>query len=451
MLSLKHAVNKTVDRLPPHNRLWLGFSGGLDSHVLLHCLRENPKLHVVHVNHGLQAKAEEWAHRCHEVCREYDVPCTIITVTVDEASGKGPEAAARQARYNAFRSLLKKGDVLLTAQHRDDQVETFLLQLLRGAGAKGLSAMAELREVDNGIFHCRPCLSLSRQALFAYGKAHGIQWIEDPSNAQTNIRRNFLRHRIIPALLEQWPGLATVIQRQVHLSQQTQTLLTDLAAMDYEQLTEGGQTKPLSCEGLARLSEPRRHNVLRYWIHLNGYPMPNERRLKAIHSVITAKQGAQAEVIWGEACVRRYKGNLHMLSIAPYAPPTEPVYWDPKTPYVVTLDSRIVCHQPQLFPDGLWVHYRKGGERFYTHKGVGSHPLKKHFQEWNVPPWERHHVPLISYKDAILAVVPFAQAHARIFQQVGIPLQEIPVPLFQLQKTDESPSRILSPGLLYAE
>lgn len=434
MNPLEPVIDEVLVRLPPHQRLWLGFSGGVDSHVLLHCLRHHPKLHVIHINHGLQPAAGEWAEHCSKICREYHLPCDIIPVTVDYSSGESLEAAARQARYGAFSQVLQKGDVLLTAHHSDDQIETFFLQMLRGAGPKGLSAMAEVREIERGVFHCRPCLQVSRQQLLEYAKAHDLTWIEDPSNAQVHIQRNFLRHHIIPSLVKQWPGLQRVIHRQVHLNQQTQVLLSELGAMDYESFAKMEHKNQLQCEGLSTLSEARLHNLLRYWISFNDYPMPSERRLKAINSVITAKEDAQGEVVWQQVCVRRYKNCLYLLSIEDidHRQKRESIHWDPQLPYSLENKKQIVCEYPHLFPDGFTIHYRKGGERFHGDKSAGSHPLKKCFQDWEVPLWQRNHIPLITYKGHIIAVLPFAQAHPRIFQQIGIALPKKPWPLFRL-------------------
>ena len=439
MSALVSTIEQIIEQLPPYQRLWLGFSGGVDSHVLLHCLRHNPKLRVIHINHGLQAAAEGWVEHCREICNKYRVPCEVVSVVVDTFSGESLEAAARKARYQAFSSYLQPGDILLTAHHSNDQVETFFLQLLRGAGAKGLSSMPIVKKIGDNILHCRPCLQLSREALLAYAETHQLNWIEDPSNNQTHIQRNFLRHHIIPSLAKQWPGLDTVIQRQVQLNQQTQSLLNDLAIIDYKRVMKFDDEKLLCCEGLATLSIPRLHNVLRYWIDRNEYPMPNERRLKAINTIITAKKDGKGEVKWQHVCVRRYKDCLYIFSHEEnsehYHKTT--VSWQPQSPYLFKDGRVITCTQPHLFLEDLTIHFRQGGEKFHGDKRIGSHPLKKYFQEWCLPPWKRNNVPLISYKSHIIAVLPFSQAHPRIFEQVGIKPSKISGLLFQLKGLQE--------------
>jgi len=188
----------------PANRYWVAFSGGIDSHVLLDAMATlrpqlSATLNAVHVNHGLNAKAAQWAAHAVSVCELLDIPCHVFNVNASAKKGESPEAAARDARYHTFSALIEAGDVLLTAHHREDQAETLLLQLVRGAGPHGLAAMPLSRSFSNGQL-ARPLLAVEQALINDYAAEKALLWVEDPSNQELGFERNFLRHEVMPIL-----------------------------------------------------------------------------------------------------------------------------------------------------------------------------------------------------------------------------------------------------------
>lgn len=252
----------------------IAFSGGLDSTVLLHLLvtlsqrQPLPPLSALHVHHGLQAVAEAWPDHCRSVCAALGVPLDVVAVQV--RPGPSVERAAREARYAAFVAAIHRNEVLLTAQHRDDQAETLLFRLLRGAGVKGLAAMPAQRPLGQGHL-LRPLLDVPRAELEAYARQHGLSWIEDPSNDDHRYARNYLRQRVFPVLAKQWPQASTTLARSAAHMGEAQGLLDDLAQIDLAQAATPGAFDWLGLQSLAlaplrALSPARQRNALSHWL-----------------------------------------------------------------------------------------------------------------------------------------------------------------------------------------
>lgn len=252
----------------------IAFSGGLDSTVLLHLLahlattESLPALSAIHVHHGLQAVADAWPQHCRSVCASLGVPLQIVRVQVQP--GASLERAARDARYHAFTEVTRPDDVLLTAQHRDDQAETLLFRLLRGAGVRGLSGMPRQRPLGEGHL-LRPLLDVTRAELEAYANEHGLSWIEDPSNEDRQYSRNYLRHQVFPALTRRWPqAVATMARSAAHLTE-AQGLLEELADMDLREASSVSEfawlgLRSLELASLVQLSAARQRNALSHWL-----------------------------------------------------------------------------------------------------------------------------------------------------------------------------------------
>ena len=295
--------------LPPAQRYWVAYSGGCDSTVLLHALAalrdQLPvELHALHVNHNLHEAAPTWAAHCRAVCETLAIPLTEVNVDARAAKGESPEAAARAARYCIFTDVLKAGDGLLLAHHRDDQAETLLLQLLRGSGPRGLAAMPAHRPQGAGWLG-RPLLSFSRQELCRYAEAEKLQWIDDPSNFDTDFDRNFLRQRVLPLLQERWPAAATTLGRAAEHQAEAAELLHQLAEEDW-QLTAGPQADTLQIDSLLRLTPDRQRNVLRYWINsVNTLPLPDRQRLRRRRRRLKPPRGGQGRPVGSVSAGRR--------------------------------------------------------------------------------------------------------------------------------------------------
>ncbi len=411
------ALFQTLDFLPKGATLWVGYSGGCDSHVLLHALAAindqlSIQLNAIYVNHGLSTNAVAWGDHCQQVCDQLGVPLTLLSVDAKAKSGQSPEESARYARYHVIRELLNSGDYLCTAHHQDDQAETLLLQLLRGAGPKGLAAMPHQSALGNAI-QIRPLLGYTRQQLQSYGEQHNLKWIDDESNLDTRFDRNFLRHELMPLLKQRWPSAARTLSRSASHNAEAAELLDELAQQDY-QLVKGTSHDTLSVEALSVLSEKRLKNVLRYWIGLNHLPLPSDVKLKhVILDVLPAAQDKVPCVTWKGAEVRRYDGLLYVMPPLPELDTGAVIPWGDQESELVLPDGRLlVLDQPtvQRLPQGkVTIRFRQGGESFIPHGSKQHKSLKHYFQEKRIPPWMRDHVPLL-YVDGVLLKVLVGEA-----------------------------------------
>jgi tRNA(Ile)-lysidine synthase len=411
--SRKTLPNKAVDavvadalarHVAPGARLVLGLSGGLDSVVLLHVLRglrdQHPfELRAVHVHHGLSPHADDWAGFCAQLCASHDVELSIHRVRIARDDAAGVEAAARRERQRIFAAL--DADFLLTAHQQDDQAETLLLQLLRGAGPKGLAAMAEVqRRPDWRAAHLRPLLGVTRGRILEYAQAHGLAWVDDESNLDTRYRRNALRQHVLPLLAAHFPGSSATLARAAALQAEAAGLLDELARLDAQGAIDGNR---LDCGALARLSLSRARNLLRYFIEQHGQPMPNARQLnEALHQLLEAKDDARVCVRLGQVDVWRFRGGAYLepLPLAA-APPVrwqgEASLWVPAAGVSVHMDaaSGVGLKRAALIACEVTLGVRQGGERLRLHAGGPHRSLKNLLQEHAIPPWQRDRLPLL--------------------------------------------------------
>jgi len=391
----------------------LALSGGLDSMALLEALLELRRrgglpapLACLHVHHGLRPEAGAWARLVAGRCAEAGLPCEVLRVRVDPGDPRGLEAAAREARYAALAARLSPGEALLTGHHRDDQAETVLLQLLRGAGPAGLAAMAGWRPFGPGRLG-RPWLDLGwgRAELEAWARARGLGWVEDPTNRDPRHLRNRLRHELLPRLEALVPGARRTLARAARLQAEAAALLEELAAQDLERAA--GPEGALRLEALAALSEARRRNLLRHWLRLRGAPPLDERRLEELARWAGLRPDARPCLRWRGWELRRHRG---LLRVRPVPPPLDPgldLPWTPPEPLALP-DGRRLCAEARpggLRPGlGLRVRLRRGGERMVCKDNGMRRPLKKLLQEWGVPPWERERLPLLYAGEELAAV-----------------------------------------------
>ncbi len=401
----------------------VGFSGGLDSTVLLQLLHDaqaqgrlKATLRVLHVNHQMQADAARWEERCRAHCAALGLPFECIRVAVAAVPGESLEEAAREARHAAFAATLQPGEVLALAQHRDDQVETVLFRLLRGSGAAGLAGMPRTRPCGAGHL-VRPLLDASRAELMDFAEARALSWIEDGSNSDQRFDRNFLRARVLPLLHQRWPGLATTVQRSARLSGEAAALLDEFAMLDLA-AAAGPRAEQLQIAALLPLSGARQRNALRHWLQnlcaRKSWAAPTHQVLERIVSeVMLAEADAEPLLSWGEGGaaveLRRHRGLLHVL--APLPPPPDTVMWKAGEVCVLPEPLGVLELQPATTGSGLpcdrlhdlRVCFRRGGERVKA-AGKPTRPLKKILQDAGVPPWLRECVPLLYVKDELVAV-----------------------------------------------
>jgi tRNA(Ile)-lysidine synthase len=240
-LSVAHSVTR------PAENYVVAYSGGMDSHVLLHlCYKLKIPVRAIHINHGLQKEADAWSKHCNKICEELNVPFFNIHVDAAATQGESPENAARNARYEALMSELKVNECLLTAHHKDDQSETLLLQLFRGAGPAGLAAMPVVRKTGKGI-HLRPLLECSRSELMQYAKENKLNWIEDPSNQNTDFDRNFVRQKIIPLIKGRWQQVDSALEQVASQQQDSLEIIEAMAAIDLSSVVMGKMRQQVMC------------------------------------------------------------------------------------------------------------------------------------------------------------------------------------------------------------
>jgi len=401
-----------IQAFPPAPVYWVAYSGGCDSHALLHAMAElrprlGGELRAIHVNHGLQSVAADWVAHCRGVCAALDVALTVVSVSVEPAPGESLEAAARDARYDAFARELGEGDCLLLAHHLDDQAETLLLRLLRGAGVHGLAAMPVCRPLGRGYL-LRPLLSTPRAAIVDYARAHGLRWVDDPSNEQSQFDRNFLRNQLIPRAAERWPSVSRTLARAAAQAAEAADLLDELAQADCDACSIGPD---LDAARLSALSAARQRNLLRYWIRRRGLSVPpRERLISGLDALLAAGPDRQPLLVWGAGRVRRHRGRLVLEAHAESALPSASA-WDLCAPVawaggwveaVDTVGGGIRAdlagrHDLRLLP-------RRGGERLRLPGRAHGSALKKLLQERGVPPWERARLPLLYVGDELAAV-----------------------------------------------
>lgn len=390
---------------------YVAFSGGLDSSVLLHLLAEwarseaLPPLRALHVDHGLQPAAQAWPAHCAAVCQRLGIELQVLRVQVDV--GASLEQAARQARYAAFAARLGAGELLLTGQHRDDQAETLLLRLLRGAGARGLAAMPRQRPLGAGTL-LRPLLDSPRGELEAYAAARGLSWVEDPSNRSEQFSRNFLRRQILPRLAERWPQVGAGLARTAAHLGEAQLLLAelaeqDLAAMRQEPAHVWLPVPSLPLAPITALSEARQRNLLRHWL-APLTRLPDSEHWAGWRDLRDA--GADATPIWRltDGQLQRSEGRIWWLAgtwLQP--PPALDMPWPAGTQQVPLPGNGLLRLRDVSSHDDLRVRYRQGGERLHI-EGRGRRDLKRLLNEQGVPGFVRGRLPLLYAGDQLLAV-----------------------------------------------
>lgn len=404
-------------------RFVIAYSGGLDSHVLLHTIAamraelDGRELLAVHVNHGLSANAQGWSAHCTSQCERLGITLKQFDIDARAEVGESPEAAARDGRYATIASMIEEGDCLLTAHHQDDQAETLLIQLLRGAGPRGLAAMPRFVPYADG-WHARPLLGYSRDELLDYAQQAQLSWIDDESNSDTRFDRNFLRHDILPRLKARFPGMNSTLSRSANLCAEAAELLVSAATADLSQVQLDAQS--VSVSGLQSLGEVRARNLLHQWCRDRELPTPSAAQLQCVwDEVMGAGPESEPVVSWPGGEARRYRDALFIRSPLPVHDAALRQSWDVQhglsIPSLGELRAERVEGQgiSTRLLDGRTVdiRFRQGGEELRPAGRQGHHLLKKLFQEAGVPPWQRDRIPLLYVDDQLLAVAGLWVAH----------------------------------------
>ena len=402
--AIAHAVS-------PYRQLLVGFSGGLDSTVLLHRLmlwrEQTPdvQLRAIHIHHGLSPYADDWVTHCEALCAEWDIPLRVVRVTLED-EGLGIEAQARKARYAAFAGALNVGEALVTAQHLDDQCETLMLALKRGSGPAGLSAMPE-RSGFAGTQLIRPLLGESRASLEAWAQEHSLRWIEDDSNQDDSFDRNFLRLRVLPLLAARWPHFAQATARSAQLCAEQESLLDEL--LSEELAKKVSPDGALAIAPLETLSAARRAALLRRWLAGQNAAMPSRAMLQRIwDEVALAREDATPCLHLNGFEIRRYKSQLWWVKSRPSLADVVLDWPAPADPLVLPFDAGVVSltrpghiRLPQAH-EPVTVRFKASGMLHIVGRN-GGRKLKKIWQESNVPPWLRDTTPLLFYGETLIA------------------------------------------------
>ncbi|WP_233961780.1 tRNA lysidine(34) synthetase TilS [Pectobacterium versatile] len=391
----------------------LAYSGGLDSSVLLHLLvavrqRSGLPIRAAYIHHGLNPLADSWAEHCCQQCERWQVPFASLPVKVEAQNG-GIEAAARTARYQALQAHLQEGEALLTAQHLDDQSETFLLALKRGSGPAGLSAMAAQSMLGHHRL-VRPLLGISRLQLEAYAQRHQLGWIKDDSNQDERFDRNFLRRQILPRLTQRWPHFPSAVARSAQLCAEQEQLLDELLEESLQALCQPDGA--LSIDGLAPLSPVRRSALLRRWLAQQGATMPAREQLQRLwDEVATSRQDAEPVLQLNQMQIRRFRQYLYLLPlmpslkdrIIPWQSPSCPLSLPDNLGTLSLADNGVAIRAPEN-GEAVSIRFSTSGTVHIVGRAHGRQ-IKKLWQELNVPPWWRDRTPLVFYNEQLIAAV----------------------------------------------
>lgn len=390
------ALNKTV---------WIAYSGGVDSHVLLHLASKTfANLHAVHIHHGLSKNADMWAEHCQNICAQSRVALTCIKVNAKPKNNQSPEDAARIARRRAWAELLDANDLLLVAQHAEDQAETILYRMLRGTGPHGLGGMAEKSSVgDTTIF--RPMLNISKQDILNYAQQNNLDWITDESNSNTRYDRNFIRQNIMPLLQARWPRATQNINRAGKLSAQLCANLEPLVQEKLEKvfnLTENF----IDLDIFKNYDFVWQIEVLRAWLQINNLKCSHKRLEIILQQVIAARYDANPELIIENKILRRSKQKLYCLA-ADYSQAIE----RQKFSQFCYIDNDLALNLPNGktltknnidMPESI---ARKLQDHMVNIR-FGSHgkKAKKIFQQYGIPAWRRNEFPLIFLESRLIGI-----------------------------------------------
>ena len=420
--SLLNEVDKTFVSLNQSHKkiksMTVALSGGVDSVVLLHLLYELQKTHrftlnVTHVHHGLSQHADKWVKFCETLCAKLSISLDVNYIQLPQKKSLGIEGEARRLRYEKL--LQSKSDLVVLAHHADDQAETFLLQLIRGAGVKGLSSMAHF---DDTRKLWRPLLNTSRIDIESYAKQHQLKWIEDESNQNIDFDRNFIRSKVLPILKNRFNHIIKVISRSSSHLAEAQNLLDDLAKIDLKNHLKSIKYKhKLQVKTLNKLSLTRAKNVLRYWLELNDQMMPSKDLLdELLRQVLHAKKDAELKIeLSKDYEIRRYKDEIYLVHKNKQTHKNYEIVWNGESEILFPNGTKLKFKKvkgrgisfTKMKDKKLIISNRKGGESFKPDSKRPTKKVKQILQESDLPPWKRENLPMIFVEDELASVPNF--------------------------------------------
>lgn len=419
MSLVQHFIDTLQRHLPNGGRVVIGFSGGVDSRVLLRLAalyraqRPDLELLAVHVHHGLSQYADKWLEQCESWAKAEQISFIAEHVSLDLESGDSVEQLARDARYRALASHVNTGDILLTGQHLDDQAETFLLALKRGSGPKGLSSMALSAPFASGEL-VRPLLDVSRSDIEHFAQAQQLSWLEDDSNQDTRFDRNFLRHQVLPVINERWPSFSKAVRRSARLCAKQEQLLEELLRPELEECLNSFEG--IDIDALNRSSALKRDQLLRMWLEAYTSVLPSEVQLQQLWSdVALAKPDANPVLVLASGSVRRFKSYLYWVGLQ-----QDVAQWNeslvieeavqlPDSLGKLTLtrstgQNSVMTLTRSALTEPLFVMFEPEGLSAHPYGRAGSRKLKKLFQEYQIPSWQRRRIPIVMMGEKVVAV-----------------------------------------------
>lgn len=407
-------VKQVACVIQERSRILVAFSGGLDSSVLLHTLvtlraTQLPalQLRAVYVHHGLSMHADQWGEHCAQVCAAWQVSFQLLRVQVD-VGHKGVEAAARDARYQAIARIIDTDETLLTAQHNDDQCETFFLALKRGSGPAGLASMA-MEKAFAQSQQLRPLLPISRHQLADYAAKHQLTWIEDESNQDDRFDRNFLRLHIMPSLRQRWPHFPEAVARSAQLCAEQECLLDELLHSTLQSAIN--KEGALDIAALQNISVIKRYALLRRWLARFSMPFPAKEQLQRIwQEVALARKDAEPVLKLGEHYIRRFRQRLYVLPLISSLKAWR-LAWNSDQPLILpeslgtlTWASMGVAVRAARKEESVSIRFgAQGMQRIVGREHARS--IKKIWQEQGIPPWQRERIPMLYYNDELIAAL----------------------------------------------
>ena len=403
------------EHIKPGNHLIVALSGGMDSVVLIDLLSKLSAkmqftLSAAHVDHGISVNSNDWTQFSRKICRSLGIPLKIAKLKIKRGPGINLESVARDARYQVFGSL--KADYVVLAQHLDDQAETLLLQLLRGSGARGLSAMPMVRDQSTGIGSpastrsqriLRPLLEVPRSEIESYAEEHQLSWITDESNADTSFDRNFLRHEILPILGERFPSYRTTFLRTSRHLSEASSLMDEMAELDSARCTLSGK---IQVEGLRTLTLPRAKNLLRYTLGEMGAILPSTLKLDEIlRQLLSSRPDTKLHLTFGTTEIRCFKGAIHIRPLSAVVDTEWQLSWNGEKKLIIPERGGTIRFSQQkstgislsklMAEEFIIIRPRRGGERLCPDPNRPRRSLKNLLQEASLPPWERSILPLL--------------------------------------------------------
>jgi tRNA(Ile)-lysidine synthase len=385
-------------------KIWVGFSGGIDSLALLHwCAQQDfaAKLAAIHVHHGLSEQANSWQAQCEAYCEKFGIELLCKRVELRD-SGDGIEAEARAQRYRVFEQTIGSGELLLTAHHLGDQSETFLYRLMRGAGLKGLRAIPQSRPLAKGVL-LRPLLNIERRCLEDYVRAESLSWVEDQSNQDQTFDRNYIRHNLIPVIEQRWPKAQQTIARATQLLADAGSLLEEYAREDLKrcQLREERLGQSIDATQLQAFNRERRQLILRAWLAMHIPHLPQAKQLSQIENLLKSRQDATPCVEFGHLQLKRFQNRLYLCpALAPAS--FEELDWNGVDE--LNFGNGFYLTSRSTVQHAMKVSRRQQGLRCQPVDRHHSQSLKKLFLEYSLEPWLRDHIPIIWVNNKIIAV-----------------------------------------------